>query len=99
MGKRDKAKRTTVVVAGSYAQFRNWCHENAMNPMEAVFCEPMMRDVSRLRGLDAAFTTLSLYGTYYEGREWPDVERQLVSQRLLAAPSRTLQEPRNDQPT
>ena len=83
--KHDKAERTTVVIAGSYAQFRNWCRENGKSPQRVVFCEPLMRDVARTRGLDRDYTDVVLVGTYHESREWPDVADELKASGLLPA--------------
>jgi len=79
----DKAERATIVVAGTHAQFRHWCREHDKNPTRAIFCEPTMRYVRRLRGLDRDYTDLVLAGTYYENREWPDVRDELRALGLL----------------
>jgi hypothetical protein len=66
-------EQMTVVFAGSYRQFRQWCWQHQRSPLEPGLV--YAAHVSRVRGRHGA--TVIRVGTYYERPDYDEMEREL----------------------
>jgi len=68
----------TVVIAGWYGQFKDWCRENDVPPSHpGVY---YISDVRSLYGISNV--DIKLYGTYYERKDWPEIQEELERIKL-----------------
>lgn len=74
MGGKEVSDRRTVVLAGSYQQFRAWCLDNDRNPRDPslIYASGMHR-IRGLRDFDYV-----VYGTWYARRDALEIHSLLV---------------------